>query len=81
MYRNDIGDDGVSLVVDGLQYNNTLTKLDIGRCGLSVKGTVVYKMEFKIIRHSSSCTSSVYLVKQNHLDQTDKPYFFIEAIT
>lgn len=49
MRYNDIGDDGMSSVADGLQYNNTLRKLNVERCGLSVKGTVVYKTEFKII--------------------------------
>ena len=49
MYSNDIGDDGILLVFDGLQCNNTLTKLNVAECGLSVKGTVVYKTEFKII--------------------------------
>ena len=46
---NIIGDDGMSSVADGLQYNKTLTKLNIEWCGLSDKGTVVYKTEFKII--------------------------------
>ena len=49
MYLNKIGDNGMMLVVDGLQCNNTLTKLDVGQCGLSAKGTVVYKTEFKTI--------------------------------
>ena len=49
MYRNDILDDGMLLVADGLQCNNTLTKLYVGRCGISVKGTVVYKTDFKTI--------------------------------
>ena len=44
MRSNQIGDDGMSSVADGLQCNNTLTKLDVERCGLSVKGTVLYKM-------------------------------------
>ena len=39
MRGNGIGDDGILLIVDGLQCNNTLTKLYIGECGLSVKGT------------------------------------------
>ena len=43
MGKNDIGDDGMSSVADGLQYNKSLTILDIKWCGLSVKGTVVYK--------------------------------------
>ena len=46
---NHIGDDGMSSVADGLQCNNTLTKLNVRGCGLSVKGTAVYKTEFKII--------------------------------
>ena len=68
--RNPIGDDGMSSVADGLQCNNTLTKLNVERCRFSVKGTVVYKTEFKIICHSSSCPIIVYLVKQDHFDQT-----------
>ena len=62
MGDNDIGDDGMSSVVDGLQYNKTLTKLDVERCGLSVKGTVVYKTEFKIIWSLQfSCSCSVFV--------------------
>ena len=49
MADNAIGDDGMSSVADGLQYNKTLIKLRVQWCGLSVKGTVVYKTEFKII--------------------------------
>ena len=45
MWGNPIGDDGMSSVADGLQCNNTLTKLDVEKCGFSVKGTVVYKTE------------------------------------
>ena len=41
MGYNKIGDDGMSSVADGLQYNKTLTNLDVERCRLSVKGTVV----------------------------------------
>ena len=44
MWGNQIGDDGMSSVADGLQCNNTLTELNVGECGLSVKGTVLYKM-------------------------------------
>ena len=44
MRHNQIGDDGMSSVADRLQCNNTLTKLDVWECGLSVKGTVLYKM-------------------------------------
>ena len=35
---NKIGDDGVRLITEGLQYNNTLTKLDAYRCGFSIEG-------------------------------------------
>ena len=41
MRHNDIGDDGMSSVADGLQCNKTLTKLSVRECGLSVKGTLV----------------------------------------
>ena len=65
---NSIGDDGISLVADGLQCNNTLTKLEVQECEFSVKGTVVFKTEFS---HSSSLLVLVYLVKQDHFDQID----------
>ena len=35
----DIGDDGMSSVADGLQHNNTLTKLVVSYCEFSVKGS------------------------------------------
>ena len=37
---NPIGDDGVSLIVDHLHGNTTLTKLSVYHCGLSDKGTI-----------------------------------------
>ena len=40
MYGNDIGDDGILLVADGLQCNKTLTKLNVEMSGLSVTGTL-----------------------------------------
>ena len=41
---NDNGDNWISVITEGLQSNKTLTKLNISDCGLSVKGTVPYKM-------------------------------------
>ena len=41
---NDIGDSGISVITQWLLSNNTLTKLSVSRCDLSVKGTVLYKM-------------------------------------
>ena len=38
---NDIGDDGISVIVEQLQHITTLTELDVRRCGLFMKGTVV----------------------------------------
>ena len=38
MRYNDIDDDGMSSVADGLQHNKTLTKLDVSECGVSAKG-------------------------------------------
>ena len=57
MRDNDIYDDGMSSVADGLLCNNTLAKLSVGRCRFSVKGTVVYKTEFKIIWSFQSLSS------------------------
>ena len=39
MRANDIGDNGMSSVADGLQHNNTLAKLNISQCKFSVKGS------------------------------------------
>ena len=70
MWYNPIGDDGMSSVADGLLWNSTLTKLCVHECGFSVKGTVVYKTEFKIIRPIQLFSRVlVYLVKQDHFDQ------------
>ena len=41
---NNIGDNGILLITQWLLSNKTLTKLDVIRCNLSVKGTVLYKM-------------------------------------
>ena len=35
---NKLGDDGVRHVTEGVQQNDTLTKLDIHDCEISVKG-------------------------------------------
>ena len=39
MGGNPIHDTGISLMVEGLQYNMTITELDVQGCGLSVEGT------------------------------------------
>ena len=39
MTNNDIDDDKMLSVIDGLQHNNTLTKLDVSGCKFSVKGS------------------------------------------
>ena len=36
---NDIGDEGLKILSEALQHSKSLTKLDIGLCGLSVKGS------------------------------------------
>ena len=41
---NDIGDNGISAITEWLLSNKTLTMLNVSRCKLSVKGTVLYKM-------------------------------------
>ena len=41
---NAIGDYGISVITEWLLSTNTLTKLEVSRCNLSVKGIVLYKM-------------------------------------
>ena len=38
---NNIGDDGISVIIEQLQHITTLTKLYVAKCGLSVKGTLM----------------------------------------
>ena len=42
MWDNEIGDDGVSSVADGLQQNKSLTKLNVSDSKFSVKGSHNY---------------------------------------
>ena len=35
---NNIGNKGISVITEGLQYNKTLTKLGVLACGLTAKG-------------------------------------------
>lgn len=44
MSGNDIGNDGMSLIADGLKYNKALMKLHVRVCGISVKGTLPLSM-------------------------------------
>ena len=41
MRDNDIRDDGMSSVADGLQHNSTITKSDVSECKFSVKGSYI----------------------------------------
>lgn len=43
---NDIGDNGISMITEWLLSNRSLTKLDVSRCNLSEKGTVVYSYSY-----------------------------------
>ena len=76
MSRNKISDDGMLLVADGLQCNNTLTKLDVGSCALSVKGTVVYKTELNIIWSLQFLSKFSVFSQTKDLDQTDNAILF-----
>ena len=35
---NKIGDDGISMISEELQHNNSLTELSVANCGISAKG-------------------------------------------
>ena len=76
MHDNKISDDGMLLVADGLRSNNTLTKLNVERCGLSVKGTIVYKIEFNIIWSLQFLSKFSVFSQTKDLDQTDNTILF-----
>lgn len=46
---NDIGDDGISVITKGLQCNLALTKLNVSRCKISVKGSNSYIQQLTIV--------------------------------
>ena len=39
--RNDIGDNEMALILEALQYNKSLTELQVAQCSSSVKGTAI----------------------------------------
>ena len=41
IYNNNISDDGMAVISEALQHKKSLTTLNVFRCGLSVKGTVL----------------------------------------
>ena len=41
MGHNNIGDDGISVIIKELQHNNTLIKLKVQKCGFSSKGRFI----------------------------------------
>ena len=43
---NEIGDDGISMISEELQHNNSLTELSLWRCRLSVKGEELINFVF-----------------------------------
>jgi len=40
MCHNPISDEGISLIVEGLQCNRSLAILNLSKCGLSAKGKI-----------------------------------------
>ena len=55
MKYNDIGDDGISSVADGLQHNKSLTKLDVSLCKSSAKGSPNYILYSILFTKGKSC--------------------------
>ena len=48
MGLNGIGEEWMLIILEALQHNKSLTRLNVSKCGLSVKGTVVCK--YNILR-------------------------------
>ena len=52
---NNIGDDGISVIIEVLQYENVLTELKVKECGLSMKGIIYYNTQLIISIWSAIC--------------------------
>ena len=60
---NEIGDDGISMISEELQYNNSLTELSLWWCGLSVKGEeLINFVFFACTSISEYCCFCYYLI-------------------
>jgi len=71
---NPIGDDEISLIVDHLHGNTTLTELSVYHCGLSDKGTISCKMQ--------CCTAySVYGDVNFQISEVDLLIIFFNSTT
>ena len=46
---NEIGDDGISMISEELQHNNSLTELNVINCGFSAKGQNKNKIQNFIV--------------------------------
>ena len=40
--QNNIGDEGIAAIAEVLQHSKTLSTLEVGRCGLSMKGILLF---------------------------------------
>ena len=61
--QNEIGDDGISMISEELQHNNSLTELIIWQCGLSVKGEkLINFLFFACASISEYCCLCYYLI-------------------
>ena len=50
---NKIGDDGISMIAEGLQGNNAITSLMIGGCGITMKGIAHYIWAYSVTSSNS----------------------------
>ena len=40
--QNNVDDEGIAAIAEVLQHNKSVSTLEVGRCGLSVKGILLY---------------------------------------
>ncbi|XP_065888183.1 uncharacterized protein [Dysidea avara] len=59
--KNSIRDDRISVMVDGLEHNKTLTELNVSECGISAKGARC------IGELLSNCSVQVVCMKRNNI--------------
>ena len=59
---NKIGDDGVSMISEELQHNNSLSKMVVQHCGLSVKGEELPNFAILVSVKFATCICGLYSI-------------------
>ena len=59
---NEIGDDGILMISEELQHNNSLSKMVVQHCGLSVKGEELPNFAILVSVKFATCICGLYSI-------------------